>query len=62
MGNDEDSTYDCQSSATSACNKERSPRGIPAFNLVGGGKFGTWKVQGKLGGYEKYDFYLLLVI
>lgn len=39
MGNDEDPT-------------ERSPRGIPGFQL-NGGTFTTWKVQGKLGGYTK---------
>lgn len=31
---------------------EKSPRGIPGFQL-NGGKFTTWKVQGKLGGYTK---------
>ncbi|KIP02769.1 glycoside hydrolase family 35 protein [Phlebiopsis gigantea 11061_1 CR5-6] len=40
MGNDEDDT-------------ERSPRGIPGFELVGG-NFTTWKVQGKVGGYTNY--------
>ena len=37
-----------------AVHLQRSPRGIPAFNLVGGGNFSYWKVQGKLGGYTKY--------
>ncbi|KAJ3543307.1 hypothetical protein NM688_g5870 [Phlebia brevispora] len=32
---------------------ERSPRGIPGFQLTGG-TFTTWKVQGKLGGYTNY--------
>ena len=31
---------------------EKSARGIGGFGLVGG-KFGDWKVQGKLGGYTK---------
>ena len=39
MGLDEDDT-------------EKSVRGINGFELVGG-TFGTWKVQGKLGGYLK---------
>ena len=39
MGNDEDSD-------------EKSPRGIAGFAL-NGGTFGTWKVQGKVGGYTK---------
>ncbi|EKM56228.1 glycoside hydrolase family 35 protein [Phanerochaete carnosa HHB-10118-sp] len=40
MGNDEDPN-------------ERSPRGIPGFQL-NSGNFTTWKVQGKLGGYTNY--------
>ncbi|KAF8758678.1 Beta-galactosidase, domain 3 [Rhizoctonia solani] len=32
----------------------KSPRGIRGFQLPDGGKFGEWKVQGKLGGYTKY--------
>lgn len=50
MGLDEDSN-------------EKSARGIGGFELVGG-TFGTWKVQGKVGGYLKCGFpplYLLLV-
>ena len=31
----------------------RNPRGIRGFQL-NNGTFGTWKVQGKLGGYTKY--------
>ena len=37
MGNDE-------------ANNQKSARGISGFELVGG-TMGTWKVQGKLGGY-----------
>ncbi|PIL34819.1 hypothetical protein GSI_02606 [Ganoderma sinense ZZ0214-1] len=34
---------------------QKSDRGIRGFELVGGvGKFSTWKVQGKLGGYENF--------
>ncbi|OCH94229.1 hypothetical protein OBBRIDRAFT_789567 [Obba rivulosa] len=40
MGNDED-------------DNERSPRGIPGFQL-NTGNFTTWKVQGKIGGYTGY--------
>ncbi|KAH9948330.1 glycoside hydrolase superfamily [Amylocystis lapponica] len=32
---------------------ERSPRGIPGFQL-NSGNFTSWKVQGKLGGYTEY--------
>ncbi|GBE78934.1 Probable beta-galactosidase [Sparassis crispa] len=39
-GNDEDAN-------------EKSPRGIPGFQL-NGGNFTVWKVQGKLGGYMNY--------
>ena len=31
---------------------QKSARGIAGFELVGG-KFGDWKVQGKVGGYTK---------
>ncbi|EIW52309.1 uncharacterized protein TRAVEDRAFT_75316 [Trametes versicolor FP-101664 SS1] len=34
---------------------QKSDRGIRGFELVGGvGKFSTWKVQGKLGGYTNF--------
>ncbi|KAF8744275.1 Beta-galactosidase, domain 3, partial [Rhizoctonia solani] len=32
----------------------KSPRGIRGFQLPDGGKFGEWKVQGKLGGYTNF--------
>ena len=31
----------------------KSTRGIAGFDLVGGGNFTTWRVQGKLGGYKR---------
>jgi hypothetical protein len=34
-------------------NSSKSPRGVRGFKL-NNGKFGTWKVQGKLGGYTKF--------
>ncbi|RDX44130.1 hypothetical protein OH76DRAFT_1409386 [Lentinus brumalis] len=33
---------------------EKSTRGIAGFDLVGGGNFTIWRVQGKLGGYLSY--------
>lgn len=32
---------------------QKSARGIAGFELIGG-KFDTWKVQGKVGGYTEY--------
>ena len=31
----------------------KSTRGIAGFDLVNGGNFTTWRVQGKLGGYNR---------
>ena len=32
----------------------KSPRGIRGFKLDSNTTFGTWKVQGKIGGYNQY--------
>ena len=57
MGNDEDPTgmatrleIALSGALTLVMTSEKSPRGIPGFELTGG-NITTWKVQGKLGGY-----------
>ena len=37
-------------------NASKSPRGVRGFKL-NSGTFGTWKVQGKIGGYTRYASY-----
>jgi hypothetical protein len=40
-------------------NASKSPRGVRGFKL-NHGTFGTWKVQGKIGGYTRWTSYLCL--
>ncbi|CAG7854539.1 Probable beta-galactosidase A; AltName: Full=Lactase A; Flags: Precursor [Serendipita indica DSM 11827] len=35
-------------------NQSKSPRGIRGYSLHSGGNFTSWKVQGRLGGYDRF--------